>query len=254
MAFLYINNAGLSPFYAIPLYIPTKKDIKSNCMHISVIYMKYRVILIVGLLILCFIVPAFADLVEPMDVMYSENRALSVRFEKVVESNTSDIFSPYKYPADQYEFITLYYSLYNPSDSDVYYEFNISVQDQANNVFTANDFILGETVPAHSSLQNRIKHYAVYSNSTFLEFVWTDKEPNPPWDHFITTIPISFVLPTPTPTALPTTAPTITPTPTPEPTPAQGPLSRCLPFMLIGAVIGGVGGMGLLTRRFRIGR
>ena len=211
-------------------------------MHISVIYMKLRVILIIGLLITCFIVPAFADLTMPMDVMYSENRAVSVRFEQVVESNTSDVLSPFTYPPSQYEYITLYYSLYNPSDTDQYYEFNISIGDQANDIFPANDFILGETVPAHGSLQDRVKHYAVYKNATFLQFIWTDKDPNPPWEHFNTYIPITF------------TAPAPTPTPTPTPTPAQGPLSTCLPFMPIGAVLGGVGGMGLLTRRFRPGR
>ena len=223
-------------------------------MHISVICMKYRVILIVGLLIICFIAPALADLTEPMDVMYSENRAVTVRFEQVVESNTSDVLSPFTYPPSQYEYITLYYSLYNPSDSDVSYDFDISIQDQANDLFPANDFILAETVPAHSSLQNRVKHFAVYKNSTSLEFVWTDKMPNPPWTDFITTIPINFAPPSPppTPTPMPTLLPT--PTPTPVPTPVPGPLSGCLPFMPIGAVIGGVGGMGLLTKKLRIGR
>jgi hypothetical protein len=223
-------------------------------MHISVIYMKARVILITGLLVLCFIVPVIADQVEPIDIMYSTNRSASVLIEKVVESNTSDVFSPFNYPSDQYNFISLYYALYNPSNTDAYYEFNISIKDQANNYYTANEFILGETVPAQSSLQNRVKNFAVYKNATFLEFVWSDKNPSPPWNRFITIIPIAFPSPTPMPTTVPTAMPTSTPSPTPTPSPVQSPLGKCAPFLPIGAVIGGVGGMGLLTRRSRMGR
>ncbi|WP_254591215.1 hypothetical protein [Methanocella conradii] len=182
-----------------------------------------------------------------MDAEYPEGpngnpRAVLVHFEKAVESDTSDVFSPVNFPSDQYKYVTVYYSLYNPSDKDVEYEFNVSIRDQANRYFYADEFILAEKVPAHGSLQNRVKHFAVYRNSTSLQLVWTDKEVNPPWDHYDTFIDLKFQDATPTPTPTPT--PTSTPTPTPS-----NPAGQCMPFLPVGLIIGGVGGAGLLINR-----
>ncbi len=228
----------------------TKKTFILYCIHISVIRMKTRVILIIGLLILCFIAPALADQEDIIGQAYSDDRALTVQIEKVTESDTSDIFSPFNYPPDQYKFITLYYSLYNPSANDVDYEFNVSVRDQANRIFTTDVFILGEKVPAGGKLLNRAKYYAVYRNSSTIQLVWTDKQPNPPWYHYDTVIDVNFPSPTPIPTITPTPTVTVTPTPTPTARPA----GNCLPFLPIGAVLGGVGGLGLLTKKYRPGR
>lgn len=213
--------------------------------------MKLKAILIIGLLTALFAAPALADKAYIMDTMYSDDRAVSVHFEKVVGTDRSDVFSPFNFPPDQYYFVTLYYSLYNPSKSDVNYEFNVSIKDQANRYFYTDEFILGETVPAGGSLQNRHKDFAVYRNSTNLQLAWTDKHPNPPWGHYDTLIDIRFQEITPTPTATAVAPPAATPTPTPLP---ASPLKQCLPFLPIGLVLGGVGGLGWLTKKYRGGR
>jgi hypothetical protein len=211
--------------------------------------MKLRVILIIGLLTLAFVAPAMADRAYVMDATYAEGRATSVHFEKVVETDKSDVFSPFNFPPEKYKFVTLYYSLYNPSDKDVNYEFNISIRDQADRYFYTDEFILAEKVPAGGMLSNRHKDFAVYRNSTNLQLVWYDKEPSPPWNHYYTYIPIELtdITPTPSATATPTSTPTPTPTPTP---PAQG----CLPYLPIGLIIGCIGGLGLLARKHGPGR
>lgn len=210
---------------------------------------KLRVILIIGLLALALAAPAMADREYVMDTTYSQDRAVSVHFEKVVETDKSDVFSPFNFPPDKYRFVTLYYSLYNPFDRDVNYEFNISIRDQADRYFYTDEFILSEKVPAGGSLLNRHKDFAVYRNSTNLQLVWYDKEPNPPWDHYYTYIPIELTDITPTPSATP--APTLTPSPTPTPTP---PARGCLPYLPIGLIIGCIGGLGLWARRHGSGR
>jgi len=216
-------------------------------------HLKLRVILIIGLFIICLSAPALADRVDYMGVTYGEDqngnpRALSVHFDKVVESDTSDIFSPMNFPPDKYKFIALYYSLINPSDKAVYYEFNVSIRDQADRYFHTDPAI--DTVPA-AQKYDRVLYFAVYRNSTNLQIVWTDKEVNPPWLHYDTLIDINFQDITPTPAATPTMAPTVVPTPTPKP---ASPIGQCLPFLPIGLVLGGVGGMGWLTRKLRNGR
>jgi hypothetical protein len=216
-------------------------------------YMKLGVILIIGLLTLAFVAPAMADRAFVMDRTVSEDlngnpRVLSVRFEKVVETDRSDAYSLINYPPEKYKFITLYYTLFNPSDKDVNYEFNVSIRDQADRYFYTDEFILGEKVPAGGSLA-RHKDFAIYRNSTNLQLVWYDKEPEPPWDHYYTYIPVEMTDITPTPSVTPKAAPTSTPTPTPTP-PAQG----CLPYLPIGLIIGCIGGLGLWARRHGPGR
>jgi hypothetical protein len=214
-------------------------------------HMKLKVILIIGLFILCLSAPALADRVDYMDVTYGEDqngnpRALNVHFDKVVESDTSDIFSPVNFPSDKYKFITLYFTLINPSDKAVRYEFNVSLRDQANRYFHTDPVI--DTVPAEQKY-NRVSYFAVYRNSTNLQIVWTDKEVNPPWFHYDTIIDINFQDITSTPSA------TVTPTPTATPTPTQAPSAHgCLPFLPIGLIIGCVGGLGLLAKHHRNGR
>jgi hypothetical protein len=218
-----------------------------------VIHIKLRVILIIGLLTLAFVVPAAADRTDVMDTTYSQDlhgnpRAASLRFEKVVETDTSDVFSPFNFPPEKYKFISLYYTLFNPSGKDVNYEFNITIRDQANREFYTDVFILAEKVPSGGSLTRR-KDFAVYRNSTNLQLVWYDKEVDPPWDHYYTYIPIEFADITPTPSATP--AATVAPTPTPTPpAPAQG----CMSYLPLGLIIGCVGGFGLWARKYRTGR
>jgi hypothetical protein len=230
--------------------VNTKKDLIPQGIHISVVHMKLRVILIIGLLALGLIAPALADRVDFMDVTYSEDqkgnpRPLSVHLTKAVESNTSDIFPPAKFPTEKYKFISLYYSLYNPSNKSVYYEFNVSLRDQANRHFYSD--VALDTVPAGQHY-DRVLYFAVYRNSTNLQLVWTDKEVNPPWFHYDTVLDIDFKEVTPTPTATATATPTATPTPTPAPT------GGCLAFLPLGLIIGSVGCVGLLTKKYGRGR
>jgi hypothetical protein len=220
-----------------------------------VIHLKPRVIFIICLLVLFLSAPAFAERVDYLDVTYGQDqngnpRTLSVHFDKVVETDTSEIFSPMNYPLDKYKFITVYYYLSNPSDKDVFYELNISIRDQANRYFYTDEFIHGETVSAGKNTMERRKDFAVYRNSTNLQIVWTDKDPNPPWEHYDTFIPLKFVDVTPTPSATAVPAPTPTPTPSPTPSPAGG----CLPFLPIGLLICSIGGLGLFARQYRGGR
>jgi hypothetical protein len=217
-------------------------------------HLKLRVILIIGLLTLGLAAPVMAYRDYPMDVTYSLDnhdnpRKVGVHFQDVSENDYMDKYSPFNYPSEKYKFIVLNYSLINPSDNDVSYEFNVSIRDQANRYFYTDEFILSEKVPAHGSLQNRRKSFPVYRNSTNLQLVWTDKEVNPPWEHYDTIIDINFQDVTPMPSVTPTVTPTPTPTPTPKP-PAQG----CLPYLPIGLIIGCMGGLGLLARKHRNGR
>lgn len=228
----------------------TKKAIISQGIHISVMHMKLRAILIIGLLACCLIAPAMADRVDYMDVTYSEDqngepRALSVHLDKIVESDTSDKFSPAKFPADKYKFIALYYRLINPSNKSVYYEFNVSLKDQANRYFYSD--VALDTVPAEDHY-DRVMYFAVYRNSTNLQLVWTDKQVEPPWFHYETVIPIEFQDVTPTPSA------TATPTSTPTPTPTPAPSGSCLTFLPLGLLIGSVGCVGILSRKYISGR
>ncbi len=208
-------------------------------------HLKLRAILIIGLLTLACVAPAAADREYIMDTTYAEGRAVSIHFEKVVESDTSDVYSPFNFPPEKYKFVTLYYSLYNPSDTDKFYEFNISLRDQANRYFYTDEFIRGETVPAQKNLLRK-KSFAVYRNSTNLQFVWTDKQPNPPWERYDTYLSVEFADATP--------APQVTPTATPTPTPTPAPSGGCLPFLPIGLVITCLGGLGLLVKKHRDGR
>jgi hypothetical protein len=206
--------------------------------------MKYRVMLIMGLLIACLIAPVLADRVDVMDTTY--NHKVQVRFDKVVEKSTSDIYPPQNYPPTDYKFVTLYYSFYNPTSSDVRYEFNIMIEDQNGNYFAGENYLIAETVPANGNLLNRYKEYAIYRNSTDYYFVWQDKQSESPWLVQNQTVPITYPAPTPEPTEAVTATAQTTPTTSPN-VPIT---NRCLPFLPIGAVIGGFGGMGILSKRF----
>ena len=75
----------------------------------------------------------------------------------------------------------LYYSFYNPTSSDIRYEFNIDIEDQNGNIFAGENFLVAETVPANSNLHGRYKEFAIYRNSTNYYFVWHDKQVDSPW-------------------------------------------------------------------------
>ncbi len=217
------------------------------------IHLKLRAIFIAGLLVLLLAAPALAYRDYPMDVTYSldndgQPRKVAVHFMDVSENDQMDKFSPYNYPPDQYKFIVVNYSLMNPTDSPVSYEFNVSIRDQQNRYFTTDEFVLAETVPPRGVLDNRRKSFAVYRNSSNLQLVWTDKELSPPWIHYDTVFDLDFQIVTPTPCVTPTVTPTATPTPTPAPS------GGCLPFLPIGLVIGCIGGLGLVTRKLGNGR
>lgn len=206
--------------------------------------MKLRVMLIMGLLVASLIAPVLADRVDVMDTTY--NHKVNVRFEKIVERGTSDIYPPQNYPPTEYKFVTLYYSFYNPTSTDLRYDFNIDIKDQNGNVFTGENYIVAETVPANGNLLNRYKEYAIYRNSTDYYFVWQDKQVDSPWLETTSTINITYPQPTPEPTAA--TTPTAQATPTAVP---NTPITQhCLPFLPLGAVIGGFGGMGFLSKRY----
>ena len=117
------------------------------------------------------------------------------------------------------------------------------------NIFTGENFVVAETVPANNNLV-RSKEYAIYKNSTDYYFVWTDKQTDAPWLPWINTINITYPAPTPEPTDA------ITPTAQATPTTAPNvPITnRCLPFLPIGAVIGGFGGMRHFCRRAFLNR
>ncbi len=216
-------------------------------------HLKLRVILTIGLITVLLAAPALAYRDYPMDVTYSldnngQPRKAAVHFQDVSENDYMDKYSPFNYPPDQYKFIIVNYSLMNPSDSPVTYEFNISIRDQQNRYFTTDEFVLGETVPPHGNLVNRRKSFAVYRNSTNLQLVWTDKEINPPWTRYDTVFDLDFQDVTPTPAATPTSTPSPTPTPTPAPS------GGCLPFLPIGLAIGCMGGLGLMAKKYNNGR
>lgn len=211
--------------------------------------MKPGIILIIGLLALAFVAPAVADRVDVMDKTVSQGETgyampLSVRFEKAVESDTSDAFSPVNFPPDKYKFVTLYYTLINPSNNSVHYEFNISIRDRAGRYFTTDPAI--DNVPAGQQY-HRAMYFAVYRNSTDMQLVWYDKDPSPPWNYYYTYIPLEFTDITPTPSVPPATAPSSSPAPT-QSTPG------CLPYLPLGLLVGSIGGLGLIARRRGQGR
>ncbi len=207
--------------------------------------MKLRIMLIVGLLVACLIAPVLADRVDVMDTTFKHK--VDVKFEKVVERGTSDIYPPQNYPPTEYKFVTLYYSFYNPTSIDARYDFNIDIEDQNGNIFKGENYIVAENVPANGNLLNRYKEYAIYRNSTDYYFVWHDKQIDAPW--LDTTTPVNITYPEPTPE--PAGSVTATAQATPTPTPGNGSVTQhCLPFLPLGAVIGGFGGMGILSKRY----
>ncbi len=205
--------------------------------------MKLRIMLIVGLLVACLIAPVLADRVDIMDTTFKHK--VDVKFEKVVEKDTSDIFPPQNFPPNEYKFVTLYYSFYNPTGSDIRYEFNISIKDQNGNIFTGENFLVAETVPANGNLLGRYKEFAIYRNSTDYNFIWIDKKTDAPWQEETQTVPITYPEPTPEPAESVTTTAQATPTAVP----GSG-TQHCLPFLPLGVVIGGFGGMGILSKRY----
>lgn len=206
--------------------------------------MKCRVMIIVGLLIACLIAPVLADRVDIMDTTYKHK--VEVKFEKVIEKSTSEIYPPQNFPPTDYKFVTLDYSFYNPTSSDIRYEFNVDIEDQNGNVFSGENYLIAETVPANGHLLNRYKEFAIYKNSTDYYFVWHDKQTDSPWLDQTSIVNITYPEPTPEPTdaATPTAQATATPVPNVPIT------QKCLPFLPLGAVIGGFGGMGILSKRY----
>lgn len=210
--------------------------------------MKFRIIFIVALLIAGLIVPAFAAERLSQDFpMTFNNHKVTVVFDKVYESDTSDIYPPQNYPPSEYKFVTLDYSLYNPTSSDIRYEFNISIEDQNGNTFSGENFEVAETVPANGNLLGRYKEFAIYRNSTNYHFVWIDKQVDSPWLPWISTVNITYPMPTPEPAESATATAQATPTPTPV---SGSTTQHCLPFLPLGAVIGGFGGMGILSKKY----
>lgn len=205
--------------------------------------MKLRIMLIVGLLVGCLIVPVLADRVDIMDTTFKHK--VDVKFEKVVERSTSDIYPPQNYPPTEYKFVTLYYSFYNPTSSDLRYEFNVVIEDQNGNFFAGENYLIAETVPANGNLLGRYKEFAIYANSTDYYFVWQDKQTDAPWLVQNQTVPITYPAPTPEPTESITATAQATATAVPNVPITQ----RCLPFLPLGIVVGGFGGMGVLSKK-----
>lgn len=205
--------------------------------------MKVRITILTALLALLLITPAFAaETTYPINKIYDHN-GIRIELEKIVESDTSDGYSPFNYPPSEYKFFKLYYYLSNPSQEDKRYQFKMYVQDESGKVYSSDEFTTAVSLPA-GSRKAYIKEYAVYRNRSDFQLIWYDFD----YENFMDTttyIKIEAV-PTPTPTPLPTEVPQVSKVPTPTPTPA--PTGGCAPFLPLGLMLGGIGGMVLLAR------
>jgi hypothetical protein len=147
----------------------------------------------------------------------------------------------FQYPPSEYRYYVLYYTLYNPTSSDIRFQFQINFIDENGTIYETEDNTLATGVGAGKRVSDEIKEYPIPKNAKGLHLRWRhlDTFIN---DYVWTDINLStHQSVTATPTGAPSSAATATPTQaaSPSATAKPSPTSGLLPLLAIGIVAGG---------------
>ena len=212
--------------------------------------MKLRITIIaalMALMVLMLAAPAYAA----DKTFYTEPRILTdgtgvvVTIDHVKVSDMPEGYSVFNYPPTQYQFYTLYYTLANPTDQKIRFQFRINFVDTKGRIFTSEEYNLAEWLNPNDLSTLQPKEFAVYRNATDVHLEW--KHIDRFWNNETMTR-INLVediksSPTITPTQVVTSTQVATPAATQsmKPTPAPG-------FELL-LTLAGLGSVGLLVNR-----
>jgi hypothetical protein len=205
-----------------------------------------RKIALAGILLAFFaVVPALA---EPDTIYYAspsilkDDNGLQIELREIVASDLPKGSIIFTYPPEQYRYYVLYYTLYNPTDHDIRYQFDISFMDSNGTVYKTEDNILATGIGAGRRISDELKEFPVPRNATGVYLRWRHLNQylnSYEWTNInVSTQQTVTPTPTPTPAATVTATPTpaaASPTATAKPTPVDG----LLPLLAIGIVASG---------------
>lgn len=215
--------------------------------------MKLRITIIAALIALVALAaPAWAAeqtlYADPMKL--TDDKGIVIEIDHVKVSDMPTGYSTFNYPPTEYKFYTLYYTLSNPTDERLRYQFLIHFVDDKGRSYTSEEFNLADWLNANSRTSLQPKEFAVYRNATGVHLEWTHI--NQYWRNEtvtnITLVEAGTETAAATPTAEATPQPTATPTPTPTPTPTSA-SKPCLPFLPMVVLAGGAGAAGVFVKR-----
>jgi hypothetical protein len=209
-------------------------------INLEVIHVLRKLALAAVLLVFFMVAPALA---EPDTTYYTnpsilkDDSGIQIELSEIVASDLPKGSIIFTYPPSEYRYYVLYYTLYNPTDQDIRYQFNITFMDSNGTSYTTEDNTLATSIGAGRRISDEIKEFPVPRNATGLHLRWyfINKDLNErEWrDINITEQAVATPTPTPVPTATATPTPAASPTATP--TPADG----FLPLLAIGLVASG---------------
>lgn len=201
--------------------------------------MKLKILLIAMLLALFAMAPALAasdQIYYPEPMILKDDNGLQIELNSIVASDEPLGSISWTYPPSQYKYYRLYYTLYNPTDHDIRYQFNITFVDSNGTVYVPDEYLLASGIGAGRRVSDYVKEYPIPRNSTGLYMRW----------HHLNTYVNEYELtnialqsqPAPTPTIVPTATPVTSATPVPSPTATakSTPVSGLLPLAALGIV------------------
>jgi hypothetical protein len=204
--------------------------------------MKLKILLIATLLALFAIAPALAAsdqtyYADPM--ILKDDSGIQIELNSIVASDEPYGSITYSYPSSQYKYYRVYYTLYNPTDHDIRFQFDLTFVDSNGTVFTTDDNILGYGLGAGRRVSDYFKEYPIPRNASGLYMRWHHLNTYVN-EYEWTNIAIQSQ-PAPTPTAVPTATavPSATPVPSPTSTAKPTPVNGLLPLAALGMVVCG---------------
>ncbi len=192
--------------------------------------MKLRIAIIAALMALIALMlaaPAYAAdktyYTEPQ--ILTDDTGVVITIDHVKVSDLPEGYSIFNYPPTQYQFYTLYYTLSNPTDQRIRFQFNINFVDDKGRSFTSEEYNLAEWLNPNDRSTLQPKEFAVYRNASDVHLKWRhiDRYWNNETATTITLVEEIKSSPTITPTPEVTPTRMATPTATQSPTPAPAP-------------------------------
>lgn len=192
--------------------------------------MKLRIAIIAALMALIALMiaaPAYAAdktyYTEPQ--ILTDDTGVVITIDHVKVSDLPEGYSVFNYPPTQYQFYTLYYTLSNPTDQRIRFQFNINFVDDKGRSFTSEEYNLAEWLNPNDRSTLQPKEFAVYRNASDVHLRWRhiDRYWNNETATTITLVEEIKSSPTITPTPEVTPTQMATPTATQSPTPAPAP-------------------------------
>jgi len=192
--------------------------------------MKLRIAIIAALMALIALMlaaPAYAAdktyYTEPQ--ILTDDTGVVITIDHVKVSDLPEGYSVFNYPPTQYQFYTLYYTLSNPTDQRIRFQFNINFVDDKGRSFTSEEYNLAEWLNPNDRSTLQPKEFAVYRNASDVHLKWRhiDRYWNNETATTITLVEEIKSSPTITPTPEVTPTQMATPTATQSPTPAPAP-------------------------------